>query len=256
MDLVTVNKTTEIINNGKTKRITTKYNGPQSVIDRIINKRFFGSVTEANSRQSTTVGNDVYLEPPENSVPYYEPNGYYVTKAKEYGWSESAIKSIIKAESPSKVYQKLYRKHIIQPEIDKIKSTLGQHEPEKTSWKAKMASKLKNNTESSESKSLGWKARMKNKKSQFQDNEQQSTLFITNIPDDYTEEDIQNELKNRFDIRRVNVVRVDRGDGHRVSNGKAFVVCRNQQEAQSCMDYLSTCRWGSLVISVQFAKPK
>jgi RNA recognition motif-containing protein len=83
-----------------------------------------------------------------------------------------------------------------------------------------------------------------------QHDDQLCTLFLQNIPEDYSEADIKTHIQD-YKFRRVNIVRRD-GE----SIGKAFIELESTEETQGCLEAINGQKWGYCVIEVQLSKPK
>lgn len=229
---------------------------------------YFGSVTKENSMKNTTIGEQVFLELTQHKRRKSTYNGIYITRAKKDGWSRNDIMALMRDEEPGKLYQVFYKKYMDARMADvnqKIVNKMSTEEPsteildapkKPIGLRARMGITRKT-TATQSVKPTGLAARLKENKTNSHATEQDSTLFISCIPLDYTEDDIKFHLsETNFNIRRINVVRKDDNSGTRVSLGKAFIVCSNATEALECLDYMNTCKWGNLVVSAQISKPK
>ena len=98
---------------------------------------------------------------------------------------------------------------------------------------------------------MGLSARMKHMKQDKQDTEQESTLFVSNIAEDSTENDLRMALNDKFNVRRINLVRKSATNAH---SGVGFVVLSSREEADKCLEYLHGYRLNHLILSAAFSK--
>jgi hypothetical protein len=239
-------KTTRIIIKDKT------YKGPKGPIERLQWKRY------GNEEPSkTTVGDAVYFEriykdgDPIINIPY-------VNSAIENGWTEDEIREIKRSKNPSETWARIFRVKIdivIATVYPERTVTVGQKLGVKARLEQQQKARVAQTTDQ-EAKPKGFSLsdKLRAKKEQSQDTEQLCTLFLDNVPEEYTANDIKQELQ-AFNVTRVNIV-MEKGDSKR-SIGRAFVVLKDIEEMQSCMDYInSSCRWGHYVVKAARAKPK
>lgn len=106
----------------------------------------------------------------------------------------------------------------------------------------------------SENSGVGLSARLKQMKQEKQDNEQESTLFVSNISEHSDENDIRQALNEKFNVRRVNLVRkASSGQKHA---GVGFVVLVSPSEAERCMEFLNGYRMNHMVLSASFSSQR
>ena len=94
------------------------------------------------------------------------------------------------------------------------------------------------------------KERMNQRRGAAQQDGHKSTLFVENVPDEYTEDEIKGHIGD-FHYRRVNIVR---RDGK--SMGKAFIELESAEEAQACLSAINGQHWSYCVVNAQLSKPK
>jgi RNA recognition motif-containing protein len=224
----------------------------------------------------------------------FKPNGYWITFARNQGWSVSDINDIMRSPDPAAVALKMYER-ILNTENAKLRMELdkqmaeydrrradilnaeqkekepaslsvasppvaesGTPEPPKSGLRARFSAKQSENKKADDEsavKSGGIASRLKKLKQTKEQSEQDSTLFVRNVPEDYTEQDVKTVLTD-FKIVRVNIVRKANGDDVRVSTGSAFVVLSSREEAVACMEFLHGYHWCNVIASVDFSKPK
>ena len=204
------------------------------------------------------------------------PNALYVKHARDNDWSQSDILTIVRSDCPDKTWEKIFRmkmsslladltppsiKHYEDGDISIITNT-GESIIEiapgvKLGLKARMEQKerLRKNAETPVSAGVSLSDKLRVRQEQNQDNEQLCTLFLENVPSEYIERDIKDQLSN-YDVRRINIVKRDNGYGVKESVGKAFVVLHCVIDAEACQIYLNQCRWEHHVVSAMFSKPR
>ena len=95
---------------------------------------------------------------------------------------------------------------------------------------------------------------MKQMKHDKQENEQDATLFVSNLSETTDESDLRVILGECFNVRRVNFVRKDRESGNH--NGVGFVVLATKGDAERCLEFLNGYRLNHLILSAAFSKPR
>lgn len=254
--------------------------------------RKFGEATK--DIKCTYIADEVEIEfiVKEKKESSFKPNGYWITFARNQGWSASDINDIIRSPDPEAVALKMYerilntenaklrmevdkqmaeydrlRAEILDTEhISKVKEPSAtvpvpvpaSTEPPKSGLRARFSAKQSENKKGDDEtsvKSGGIASRLKQIKQTKDQSEQDSTLFVRNVPEDYTEQDIKVVL-NDFKVVRVNIVRKANADDVRVSTGSAFVVLSCREEAVACMEFLHGYHWCNVIASVDFSKPK
>lgn len=277
---------------GHRYRRSIKYKGPRAEVNRLTSWKKFGAAAKEDCPKPR-IGEDVFFEfvEPDPKEAEWISNGVYVNYARENDWTDSEIKQIIHSNHPDQVFEKILRQKIqtLFAEIDykwkldlmkreeEHKSALeesvdqsDQKQPEskqtpiklpkeKMGLRARMAAKKQvpeSTVKTDDKKSIRDKLRVK--KQEHSGDEQKSTLFVTNVPDYYVEQDIRIQIAENINvnIRRINIVRQFNHHNIRESIGKAFVVLSNPEQANICLEYLNTCRWDALVVHAEFAKPK
>jgi len=257
----------------------------------------------------------------------YDLNGYWITFARDNGWSDSDIKDIMRASDPTAVGLKMYErilsteKAILKQDLDKRMAIYDQqraavlgtvtaassgsnsssssgsgsnssssstkdkdkdnvevkvkdkdnvevnvnvnakvNETKTTGLRARFSSKQAENqqstTDTQQPKSAGISSRLKQMKQVTETNEQDSTLFVRNVPEDYQEQDIKTVIGERFNVSRINIVRKTQSNGERASTGSAFIVLYNREDAVACMEFLQGYRWCNIIASVDLSQPK
>ncbi len=121
----------------------------------------------------------------------------------------------------------------------------------------KLAENKKQAAISEEAPKIGIANRLQKMKDDKVQTEQESTLFVRNVPLDYTEQDIRNVINGQFKVERINIVRkAPPGSQDRVSVGCAFIVLTSKKEAEACIAFLDGYRWGHMLASVAFSEPR
>jgi hypothetical protein len=78
-------------------------------------------------------------------------------------------------------------------------------------------------------------------------------LVLRNVPFEYVERDIYEELTD-FEVTGVHVLRrAEYEGGPRQPTGTAFITLVNVSEAEDCMEYMKGICWGHNVVSAEFA---
>jgi len=249
-------------------KVTTKKTyGPQRCMARLKWARF-GEAAKRNFNVQTQVGSDVQFEYCDKiqDEDDWIPNGAYVESARLYGWSDQDIKKLIRTQRPDLEYAKIYRSKVEtelasqKVQMATLKPTLPGPESASASASAS-ASKLglrerlllKQQSRSEQPEQIknpanSIAARMSQRGAIRDDTN--CTLFIENVPDDYTEADIKTHIES-YKFRRVNIVR---REGQSV--GKAFIELDSAEEALACMECINGQQWGYHIISAELSKPK
>jgi RNA recognition motif-containing protein len=101
---------------------------------------------------------------------------------------------------------------------------------------------------------------MRDIKEKTRQNQQEATLFVSNVPLDYTERDIREVLDNirpDFEAVRINIVKkYSEEESVKSSTGSAFIVLKNKEDAQECINFLHGYRWDNLIACADFASSK
>ena len=78
-------------------------------------------------------------------------------------------------------------------------------------------------------------------------------LVLRNVPLDFVERDIYEELAD-FEVTGVHVLRrAEYEGGPRQATGTAFVTLINVNEAEDCLEYMKGICWGHNVVTAEFA---
>lgn len=255
-----------------TVRITTKKTqGPASAIRRLKWKKFGAAVNDKPLAPETNLGREINFEFTQPEATEWIPNGMYVTRAQNDGWSRDDIKKIIRSDRPDLVYRQIWNtklraliaetKHKNPAPVDEGQSQVSTGDPvEPVSTKGmgireRLALKKKGRSSASGTAAKGGiSARMNQRRNDSgrgaNRDESKCTLFVENVPDDYDEHAIRQEIADH-QYRRVNIVR---RDGESV--GKAFIELDTEEDAKICQEVINGTRWGHCIISAQFARPK
>jgi len=84
------------------------------------------------------------------------------------------------------------------------------------------------------------------------DEETTTTLRVTNLSDETTENDLLEMFRDYGVVTRVYLVKDKETN---VSRGFAFVTFANRRDAQAAMDKLNGYGWNHLILSIEWAKP-
>jgi len=84
------------------------------------------------------------------------------------------------------------------------------------------------------------------------DEDTTSTLRVTNLSDDTTEDDLMEMFRNYGSVARVYLVKDKELN---TSRGFAFVTFQNRKDAQIAMNALNGTGWDHLILSIEWAKP-
>jgi hypothetical protein len=238
------------------KVTTKKTSGPPGPMARRKWKKIGAATKE---KQVSPAGTEVFFVTPQKRNEEWIPNGIYVESARKLNWSDQEIKRIVRSNQPDSIYEQIYRNKINQ--LASIKNTNKYPMATVASEAAALVNQkmgirerllLKQHQQSNVpvgNPKTSLSARM-NQIHGGPRNETKCTLFLENIPEDYTESDIKNHISN-FQYRRVNIVR---RDGQ--SMGKAFIELDSEDETTSCLSAIDGQRWSYYIISAQFSKPK
>lgn len=263
-------------NGSKYKTTTKKVSGPPAAIERQKWKKFGNAATD-DGIATSSVGTDVFFEPVKRKihtpVDNWRPNGVYLKHARNNNWSDQEIRRIVKSDRPDIVYMQIFRTKLeaamaevrmkaiaegkilpvptpVAPSQDKPASAMGLRERMMMKQQQRLT-EAKPNANPNTSLSARMNQRQSERQSERQSGRNdKSTLFLENVPDNYTEADIKQHIGD-FSYRRVNVVR---REGQ--STGKAFIELDSEDEATECLNTIDGQRWEYCVISAQFSKPK
>ncbi len=259
---VTIYITETLVNrteDGKTFKVNIKekrFVGPRGPVERLQWKRYDKSPCK------TMIGEDVFFERvyPEHHTVTDESLGdiVYINAARADKWSDDEVLEIMRSKTPGDVWKRIFHAKLNAMSGDvvvpKKEDTVGMKIGLKARLGQQKVAREVQEVEQPKGKGVSLSDKLRSKKEQSQDSEQQCTLFLDNVPEEYTSQDIKQELQE-FNVTRVNVV-TEKG-GSKQSIGRAFVVLRNITEMQACMDYInSSCRWGHNVVKATLAKPK
>ena len=278
--------------NQNIKKIT--FTGPIQVVERQLWAKFgkacnepSPTVYESNEILIEFKGNENETESND-----YEYMSYSIIARRE-GWSFLEIEEINKSLNPAEAFRKIFKRkldvlfHSIDAKYNPILAELKLQEIQaaKEQEKAREETREKSREETSKTQTQEPKglrarfsaklaendtrerdrekepvksslsSRLKKNKQDKLENEQESTLFVSNVPLEYTENDIRYHLADRFRVTRINVVRkAAYGSEERISVGSAFVVCINRDEADACLNFLHGYRWDNLIAAVSFSE--
>jgi hypothetical protein len=84
------------------------------------------------------------------------------------------------------------------------------------------------------------------------DEENTTTLRVTNLSDETTENDLMEMFRDFGNVARVYLVR---DKEYNTSRGFAFVTFQNRRDAQVAMNALNGTGWDHLILSIEWAKP-
>lgn len=271
-------------------QVTTTHRGPKAQVERLKWKKF------GVGKYTTTICDDVYLEYTDNARKEepWVANGFYITQARKDGWSDHEIKLVRKAERPDLKWKEIFfRKQdaAIATALAKVRATIKQEKEAAAaratrlnggmtgaeteaeteaetddkptegpvvvkgmSMKDLLKQKSQQRRGGTGSKGGGITAQLQKKREQRGD--RKLTIYVQNVPTDWTEDDIAEQLTD-FQIRRVSVTRKFNNVGVRVAVGSAFLELYEEDETERCITFLNDrCRWGSMVVSAQHARPK
>lgn len=256
--------------NDTIKRTIKRFTGPIGPIKRL-NWKKFGAAGADPTKITSRICEDVDFEL-KNPIKYNDnwvSNGMYITLARADNWSDVDITKITKSDHPDQVYSSIY--------LGKVKTMFAEYDTiamKKAMAKAKakgkpmakikavdltgmglrerflMKQKMRNQGEDTLPGPKSLSSLMNKRREAKNETEHLCTLFAENVPLEYQETDIKQELKD-YDVLRVSVVR---RDGEPV--GKAFIELENAEEAADCLKFIDGSHWGHSVISVQFSRPK
>lgn len=266
--------------------VTTTHRGPKAQVDRLKWKPF------GSGKYKTTVCDDVYLEyvgEARKEVPWI-PNGHYITLARNDGWSDHEIKQIRIAERPDLKWNEIFfrkQQATIAAAVARVRADIQREkdaaaaaasigmEPESEqtqteqtdavapspmtvskgmSMKDLLKQKAQQRKGGGGSATDGITAQLQKKREQRAD--RKLTIYVQNVPTDWSEEDIADQLEN-FQIRRISVTRKFNDSGNKVPVGSAFIECYEEDETERVLAHLNDrCCWGSMVVSAQHALPK
>ena len=97
---------------------------------------------------------------------------------------------------------------------------------------------------------MGLSARLKQMKHVKQDTEQESTLFISNLAEQSSEQDLRQALLDKFNVRRINFVRKAGNTQH---SGIGFIVLASPSDAEKCLEFVNGYRLNHMVLCASFS---
>lgn len=246
--------------------------------------KHFGSVTPENCMDFTVIEPEIHIELVQKNRSYEQEQemlwhrSFYSQMAEDCKFPQFIVRKIKNSSAPKQDFMKQMKQ--MSALIDAKVQQKFEAKLQATSATADAKQKENTTKESTNKKPMGLRARMMAKSSEKKDEsnnkapggirarmqskqvemdteagaEHERTLFISNVPVEYTKEDILDELDSlgyEMDIRRVNMVIRD-GE----SIGKAFVVMGTKDEAEALLTIIDGTRWLYCVISAQIALPK
>jgi hypothetical protein len=200
----------------------------------------------AHHSSPTSIGEEVFMEFVFNEPKDDRPLGgaVYIEYAKNHNWSDEEIKRLVKAKTnteQTKLFHYMaYTKAGLTPP-EGINS-----DPSAKSFSSLMKSN-KTPEITSNKVATGFRALLKPSSSEV------STLFISNIPPDYNETDIKNEIQTLgFHTTRVTLIRRDE-----VFQCSARVSFFDSESANACLDKLQrNNKWSHCVVNAQMSRPR
>lgn len=250
---------------------------PAYVAQRKRNWKHFGSVTPENCFDATSIGEEVFMEftrgQGRSPQDYYREQSRYVDRAYKCGFSYNTLKQIEESDTPKATFETFFKQQLHGTFMRVLSDYYQQNatENEGTPLQAKAPVGLKARMKMRQSKAeevlstgddgaVGLRARLSARKD-AKGAEHERSLFVSNIPVEYTEQDIKEELFVIFGedlvIERINVVRKPNAKGVKESIGKAFLVCDSSDDAEAMLDALNDgIRWGACIIDVQRTEPR
>lgn len=250
---------------------TTKYTGPKDVAERAIARR---SIPKYGAEKTThcrgTRADDVFMEFVVQEDKQSVPNGLYMAWAGQMNWPDADILEIMRSEEPQEVFLRMFcdamciarkskasKANTSSSSSSTTTTTRGMNLKDRINLRQKTDTVTEKDTSAPAkpgSKTLN--DRMSTAREQGKRREDDSTIVISNVPLEYDENDIKDELFD-FALQRVSVARRDdAGNGHRASRGIAYIVLTYSEDVSECMEFLSRARWDHHVLAVEIAKPK
>lgn len=264
--------------------VTKTYRGPKAQVERLRWKPFGGG------KYKTMECEEVYLEYvgcAKKEAPWVA-NGYYLSQARKDGWNEHEIKLVRKAERPDLKWREIFdrkQKATIASALAKVRAEIKKEKEERAACAGTSGQNAQNEEDEEKPeqeqpvmvKGMSMKDMLKMKaqqrkgggsgakggsisaqlqKKREQRGERKLTIYIQNVPTDWVEDDIADQLAD-FQIKRISVTRKFNSSGVKVAVGSAFLECYEEDETERCITFLNDrCRWGSMVVSAQHARPK
>lgn len=242
----------------------------------------FGAATPENCHSATTIGEEVFLEFAKGRQKLKElrETSRYVSLAYNCGYTFNMIKQIENADNPAECFHRFQQNEMssvrarvlasFPDELERIATS--QNEPQKQTFG--LAARLMMMKKAAEEQAvatcdqhvsngeIGFRARLLAAKRVKDESEHERTLFISNIPLEYTVDDVRAEVEALCpDVRvsRINLVKkAVKKNGPKESTGKVFVVCETIAEADELLEALveQDVRWLYCIVSAQKAEPK
>lgn len=271
------------------------FTGPESVVERQFWPKF-GSASD-RTLNTTHIANEVNIEYSNSVIKekkWVSP-AFYIKQAELLKWNRSEVEDIQKSEAPDELFYKIFTNKSLTmcamvdskyegqlraidaptdckplpgqatvPVLDlKISKGFRSRLNVKLAEVKDKAKALEEEAEKSKEpgaqavKQVGITARIKKLKEDKEITEQNSTIFVHNVPIEFDEQDIRESLKGDFTITRVNIVKkaATPMDTVKTSIGSAFIVCANVEDAERCLKVLNGHRWGNLIASASFSRP-
>lgn len=278
---VTVTEHFEVRDGAKYKITERSLRGPKGPVERMQLKKYGAEVT--NPLGPAPVGDDVFLEflPTRLTAEpdTYVPNGLYIMRAHEEGWPESDIKELIRSDRPDLVWFRLFKEKLDAACAKSQAERLATMNTEDRKRQMELAA-AKAKTDVASGVKLGLRARMEQKKliasataddapvksgnslsermrskrEAHDDNEHLRKLYLSNIPLDFTRDDIQDRIPVK--PQKVILLQQEDHEGHKTSTGSAFVIFYSDADAQEALELLTRARWENCVIAVSLARPR
>jgi hypothetical protein len=222
-----------------------------------------------------TVEESIEIEWCSNRKPIL-PAGYYVNKARYYGFPENVVKDILRSENYEEIYNTHYRRLLdycierlritqIVPKLPPAKEPPAKEQPAKeqpseiSPAKGGLRQLLKVMAEEKapekqvSDEKLSLTAVMNVQREQAAEGKVKCKLVLRNVPVDFVERDIYEELTD-FEVTGVHVLRKAEYDGGpRIAIGTAFITLISVDEAVDCLEYMKGICWGHNVVSAEFA---
>lgn len=211
--------------------------------ERILARRGWSKFGSALQKCNTTVvSNEEVMLEFTTKQDEWVPNGIYITDAIKHGWSNEDIRTIIKSPTPDQAWLEILdRRSGVRTHKDTtsaVQPTTSKPEIGKRSLKDMLS---KRQVASQDTR---------------RENSDESTLFLENLPMDYTEDDIKSQLRDLgIETRRVNIVKRDNGDS-KESVGKAFVELESPEVVAASLLLIDRCQWDRCIVSAHRSRPK
>lgn len=279
---VTTTERYEVRDGSKYKITEKKIRGPQGPVERLQLKKYGAEATAPLG--PAPVGDDVFLEFTTTGMAAapepYVPNGMFIMRAREEGWPESDIKELIRSDRPDIVWFRLFKEKLDAACAKSQAERLAAMNTEDRKRQIDMAA-AKAKADVASGAKLGLRARMeqkkliasaavsdtpvaktgsslsermRSKKETHDDTEHLRKLYLSNIPLDFTRDDIQDNIPVK--PQKVILLQQEDYEGHKTSTGSAFVIFYTDAEAQEALELLNRARWANCIISASLARPR